>query len=75
MRQWFDDMCASAAAGDEEDLDEAEVNVALQAAKSGKLVGRDVAKDFNGHGTFQGKITKWDAVNGWYLVNVLQHSA
>jgi len=63
-------MCASAAAGDEEGLDEGEVIVALQAARSGQLVGRDVAKDFHGHGTFQGKIIEWNALNEWYLVNV-----
>ena len=71
IRQWFDDMCAAAAVGDEEDLDEGEVTVALQAeqtSRTGQLVGLDVAKAFDGHGTFQGKITKWDARNGWYKI-------
>ena len=64
-------MCAAAAVGDEEDLDEGEVTVALQAeqaSRTGQLVGLDVAKAFDGHGTFQGKITKWDAQNGWYQI-------
>jgi hypothetical protein len=65
-------MCAAAAIGDEEDLDEGEVTVALQAeqqtSRTGQLVGLDVAKAFDGHGTFQGNITKWDARNGWYQI-------
>ena len=63
-------MCA-AAVGDEEDLDEDEVAVALQAeqtSRTGQLVGLDVVKAFDGHGTFQGKITKWDAQHGWYQI-------
>ena len=64
-------MCASAA-GDEEDLYEEEVTDALQAYRSGELVGRDVTKAFHGHGTFRGKIIEWHALNEFYTVNARQ---